>query len=115
DTAAALAGGLSRFQYRGEETPEVAPARLPEALHWTCIYSGRPASTSAMLAMIAAWRERKPEAYRQHMAQLTRAGSAGTEASMGNDAERFLASVANYRNGLAELGRASGADIVSRG
>jgi phosphomevalonate kinase len=113
DIAASLAGGLSRFRLDGDAV-RVAPIALPEDLHWVCVYSGRPASTRAMLATVAAWREREPSAFAQQTHELATISSRGIDALTANDAAAFLSSIHDYATALARFGVAAGADIASR-
>jgi len=113
DVAASLSGGLSCFRLDGE-TAHVEPMKLPDALRWCCVYSGRPASTGAMLATIAAWREREPVAFTQHTRELATISSRGIDAMTANDAAAFLSSLHDYAGALARFGEAAGANIASR-
>lgn len=114
DVAASLSGGLSRFRLDGE-TACVERMKLPDALHWCCVYSGRSASTSAMLATVAAWRERDPTAFAQCIRELATISSRGIDATAANDAAAFLSSLHDYAAALARFGEAAGADIASHG
>jgi phosphomevalonate kinase len=114
DIAAALTGGLSRFELAGS-TPECVPMKLPGSLHWRCLFSGRPASTAALLGSVAAWRERQPSAYARHMGELATISSRGAEAVAGHDAASFLSSLHDYAQALARFGGAANVDIASRG
>lgn len=113
DIAASLAGGLSRFQLAGEAARTDAMS-LPEGIHWACVYSGRPASTSAMLTAVAGWREREPTAFTQQMHELATISSRGIDAMTANDAAAFLSSLHDYATTLARFGVAAGVDIASR-
>lgn len=114
DIAAALGGGLSRFELRGG-APERVPMQLPEALHWCCVFSGRPASTAALLGTVASWREREPAVHARHMRELATISSRGVDAVTGHDAASFLSSLHGYAQALACFGEAAGVDIASRG
>lgn len=113
DIAASLSGGLSRFQLDGGTT-RIKPLELPEGVRWCCVYSGRPASTSVMLATVDAWREREPAAYAQCMHELATISSRGIDAMTAKDAAAFLSSLHDYADALARFGEAAGADIASR-
>ncbi|TAM58559.1 hypothetical protein EPN52_10800 [bacterium] len=113
DVAASLAGGLARFRLEREQ-PLSSAAQLPAGLHWRCLYSGRPTSTSAMLATVAAWREREPRTFAQRMHELTVIATRCAQAVSDGDAAAFLSSLANYAQALARFGEAAGADIASR-
>ncbi|HJP97575.1 MAG TPA: hypothetical protein VJ862_03330 [Rhodanobacteraceae bacterium] len=114
DIAAALAGGLSRFELSGNG-PECVPMKLPGSLHWRCLFSGRPASTAAMLGSVAAWRERQPAAYALRINELGTISSRGVDAVAGHDAASFLSSLQDYAQALAAFGEAAGMDIASLG
>ncbi|TAM75073.1 hypothetical protein EPN44_09655 [bacterium] len=112
DIAASLAGGLSCFRLeRG--APQRVAAQLPAGLHWCCVYSGRPASTSAMLATVAAWSTREPDAYAHGMHALAAIASRGVQAIAGYDAVGLLSSLDDFAHALARFGEAAGADIAS--
>ena len=111
DIAASLTGGLSRFQL--DDSAKTVPIALPDNLRWVCVYSGRPASTSAMLTTVAAWREREPTAFTQYMHELATISSRGIDALTANDAAAFLSSLHDYATALARFGAAAGADIAS--
>lgn len=114
DIAAAIGGGLSRFELR-DGVPECVPMQIPEALHWCCVFSGRPASTAALLDAVAAWREREPAAHALHMRELATISSRGVDAVAGHDAASFLSSLHDYAQALVRFGEAAGVDIASRG
>lgn len=113
DIAASSTGGLSRFRL-DDGAAHVEPVKFPDGLRWACVYSGRPASTRAMLATVAAWREREPTAFAQHTHELATISSRGIDAMAANDAAEFLSCLHDYANALARFGEAAGADIASR-
>jgi phosphomevalonate kinase len=113
DIAASLTGGLTRFQLDAG-TAHTAPTELPHGLHMACIYSGRPASTSAMLAEVATWRTHAPDAYARHLRELATISSRGVDAVAADDAATFLSSLHEYAQALAHFGHAAGVDIASR-
>jgi phosphomevalonate kinase len=113
DIAASLSGGLSRFQLDGDAM-RLAPMKLPDGLAWCCVYSGRPASTRAMLTTVADWREREPAAFAQRTRELATISSRGIDAVIANDAAAFMSSLHDYAGALARFGEAAGADIASR-
>ncbi len=115
DIAASLQGGLLRFRLDQDGAPQVTACTLPEGLGWRCAYSGRPASTRAMLAQVAAWRDRDAAGYARCMHELATISSRGIDAVGRDDAAGFLASLHDYAQALARLGEASGARIASRG
>lgn len=114
DIAASLRGGLGHFELHDGRATH-APLALPAGLDWCCAYSGRPASTRALLATVAAWRAREPAACARHLGELATISRRGVEAVANHDAATFLASLHDYASTLARFGAASGADIASRG
>ncbi|TAN06960.1 MAG: hypothetical protein EPN38_06590 [Rhodanobacteraceae bacterium] len=114
DIAASLAGGLTRFQLDAAGAAHATPASLPRGLHMCCVYSGRPASTRAMLAEVAAWRTHAPGAYTRHIRELATISSRGVDAVATGDAAAFLSSLSAYAQTLARFGHACGVDIASR-
>lgn len=114
DIAASLLGGLSRFQLDADHVPQVESLAWPAGLHWACVYSGKPASTSAMLATVAAWRARQPDEYTRRIHELATMASRGVDAVARADSATALASFHDYAIALAGFGEASGADIASR-
>ena len=113
DIAASLSGGLLRFRLDGDAV-RLAPAKFPERLRWCCVYSGRPASTRAMLTTVATWRGREPAAFAQYTRELATISSRGIDAVTTNDAVAFMSSLHDYADALARFGEAAGADIASR-
>lgn len=113
DIAASLGGGVSRFQLDAEHAPHAAPLVLPTALHWRCAFSGKPASTEAMLAAVAGWQVHNPHEFGRRMHDLATIASRGVDAVAHPDAAAFLSSLHHYAQALAGLGEASGADIAS--
>jgi phosphomevalonate kinase len=113
DVAASLSGGFSCFRLEGT-TAHVGPTALPDGLRWCCVYSGRSASTRAMLATVATWRERESAAFAQRTLELATISSRGIDAMTANDAAAFLSSLHDYADALARFGEAAGADIASR-
>jgi phosphomevalonate kinase len=113
DVAASLSGGLSCFRLKGDGV-RLAPMQLPGNLHWCCVYSGWPASTGAMLATVAHWREREPTAFAQRTHELATISSRGIDAMTAHDAAAFLSSLHDYADALTRFGEAAGADIASR-
>jgi phosphomevalonate kinase len=114
DIAASLHGGLLRFQLDAGGTAQAEALAWPAGLHWRCVYSGKPASTSAMLATVAAWRARQPAEYTRRIHELATMASRGVDAVARADSATALASLHDYAIALAGLGEASGADIASR-
>lgn len=113
DIAAALAGGLLRFQLHAG-VAQVDPIAWPGRLAWRCAWAGHPTSTPAMLARVAAWHLREPAAFARQMRELATLSGAGIEALARADTATFRSGLERYFNSLTKLGEAAGADIASR-
>ncbi|HLI17632.1 MAG TPA: hypothetical protein VKV22_05085 [Rhodanobacteraceae bacterium] len=113
DIAASRAGGLSRFEL-SRRAPQCRRVEMPSGLHWCCVYSGQPASTGAMLAVVAKWREREPTGFEHHMHELATISSRGVDAVAADNAAAFLSSLHDYSSALARFGEAAGIDIATR-
>ncbi|HET7586579.1 MAG TPA: hypothetical protein VFL45_00705 [Gammaproteobacteria bacterium] len=112
DIAASLHGGV--IEYRLDEgRPRIESLRLPAGLEVACVWSGQSASTGAFLGRVAGWRERAPVDYAALMEHLTSCAAAGASAARDDDAAAFMDTAQAYAAGLAELGRASGAGIIT--
>lgn len=113
DVAAALHGGASVYR-RDALGPRCEPVRLPTALQWCCVWSGRPASTGQLLAGMSAWRARSPAHYDAAMATLEAVAEAGVDAIARDDADGLLGAMREYARQLASLSESSGVGIASR-
>lgn len=113
DVAAAFSGGFSCYQLAGAQAPRCDAQELPAGLHWRCVFSGRPASTGAMLARVAAWQAREPARCAQRMDDLATIARRGVDAVANHAGAAFLTSLHDYARMLARLGEDSGADIAS--
>lgn len=113
DIAAAQYGGALIYQLAGME-PVATPVTLPGQLSWCCVWTGRPAATGPRLLQMARWREHDPGGYDSLMGGLTQTAAAGAAAARARDAAGLIAAVSSYGAQLAELGAASGTDIVTR-
>jgi phosphomevalonate kinase len=112
DIAASLAGGAIVYRLRDGQ-PHSEAIKLPAGLDITCVWSGRSASTGDFLQRVAAWRDAEPRRHAVVMNNLKSCASAGAMAMQCNDTATVLEAAATYARDLAELGRASGANIVS--
>jgi phosphomevalonate kinase len=113
DVAAAVHGGVSVYR-REASGPRCDPVQLPTALQWSCVWSGRPASTGELLARMSAWRARSPRRYEAAMAALETVAEAGVEAVARDDAHGLLEAMREYGRRLASLTESSGVGIASR-
>jgi phosphomevalonate kinase len=112
DVAASLRGGAITYRLHSS-APRIAPTAWPASLHWCCVWSGRPAQTSEMLARMAVWRARAPASYGLLLRDLRLCAEAATMAIETGNAAALLETVSLYADGLRKLGEASGVDIFS--
>ncbi|MGH8398270.1 MAG: mevalonate kinase family protein [Gammaproteobacteria bacterium] len=113
DIAAAFHGGVVIYHIN-KGIPTATPAILPHGFAWCCVWSGKSASTSDFLERIANWSELEPQQYNVCIARLNALAIAGADAVRNDDASTFIQILLDYAEGLAQLGLASGVDIVSR-
>jgi phosphomevalonate kinase len=113
DIAASLHGGLSCFRLDANRAPHCDALQFPDGMHWRCVFSGKPASTAAMLSAIAAWRTCAPDEYARHLHELATMAARGADAVGRHDAATFLSSLLDYAQLLARFGEAGGADVAS--
>ncbi|MCL5799489.1 MAG: hypothetical protein M1574_05300 [Gammaproteobacteria bacterium] len=112
DIAASLCGGTFVYR-RGESHPKIAPLPLPDGLEFLCVWTGRSSSTGGFLERLAAWRRRNERAYERFMNDLAHLSDQGIDAASRGDADRFCATVSDYRRLLDGLGSAASLPIVS--
>ncbi|MEO7066506.1 MAG: hypothetical protein ABI114_06330 [Rhodanobacter sp.] len=111
DIATSLTGGALVYRLHDNQ-PDITPVTWPASLQLACIWSGRSASTGAMLQQLAAWREQSPTAYIALMVELATGAEAAANAISTGDVHTLLNAAALYANTLDRLGQASGLDIV---
>lgn len=114
DVAASSFGGVLRCQLDGvgqHASLAVSPHALPGDLVLEVYACARSASTQTMLSAVRAFATAEPERYQ---ALIHTAIVAAREAVRARQATELIASVSQQRDVLGELGRAAGADIVTR-
>jgi phosphomevalonate kinase len=111
DVAASCFGGTIAFR-RGDERPEALAVKLPAELVLEVWWSGRPASTSELIAKVHALRERASGRYVK-LIEAQEGASFEAELALGRgDSAAFLAALEVQRHALGALGAAAGAPIV---
>jgi mevalonate kinase len=93
--------------------PQIGSVRLPNSVGFAGIFAGRSASTPELVSRYRAWRRDRPQEATQLLGRLTARAEAGCAALTGDDAAGWLEAFEAYGQGLGELGRAIGADIVT--
>ena len=105
DVAAAVTGGVIRFQER-----QVLPASLPAGLYTSFVFCGRDTRTADLLAKFDAWRGgERPRALRR-LAQ-----AAWDVADCTADAKTFTSALGEYAERLERLDQVAGIGIFGAG
>jgi len=113
DVAASLAGGVVEFRLGPSGAPRIGSVRLPNSVGFAGIFAGRSASTPEFVARYRAWRAARPAEAEALVRRLSATAEAGCAAARGEAADAFVEAIADYGRGLASLGVAIGADIVT--
>ena len=113
DVAAAYTGGVIEYRLAASGVPQIGSVQVPNSVGFAGIFTGRSASTPGLIAHYRAWRRDRPREAAALMLRLTALAEAGCAALAGGDAAAWLMAFAAYGDGLAELGDAIGAEIVT--
>jgi phosphomevalonate kinase len=113
DVAASLTGGVVEFRLDVARAPQVGSVRLPNSVGFAGIFAGRSASTPEFVAHFRAFQAARPAEAAKWVRQLSATAEAGCAAARGGAADAFVEAIAEYGRGLAALGVAIGADIVT--
>ena len=116
DVAAACLGGVLEYRLqRGEQglAPTCRPTVLPERLRIVAIHTGTAASTPQLVGRVLALARRDAGEYRDLMECLAACARDGCTAVANGNVVGVLAAARTYGRLMAELGHASGTDIVS--
>lgn len=116
DIAASTFGGVLEFQ-RMEETLTqpvyLEEVELPPNLYYLFVWSGTPASTSRLVKQVEEWETLHPKQAQELYRKMIDLCKTGCEAIKIGDTNQFLEIVDSYYHYLHELGKQSGAPIVS--
>lgn len=107
DVAAAVTGGVIRFQER-----RIAPARLPQGLHVVFVFVGTSSRTPELVARFDAWRT-LPGRRTRALEQLADAAQGVTDCTA--NAESFVVALGEYALALERLDRAARIGIFDAG
>ena len=113
DVAASLTGGAVEFRLDVARAPQVGSVRLPNSVGFAGIFAGRSASTPEFIAHFRAFQAARPAAAEGLLRRLSATAEAGCAAARGGAGQAFVEAIAEYGRGLASLGEALGADIVT--
>jgi phosphomevalonate kinase len=114
DVATALYGGVVGVEFAAPgAVPRVTPLAWPRGLHCLAIWTGRSASTPAMLTRLRGFQQAEPAAAAGHFARLGAAAARGLAAFRAGDVPAVLDAVGHFGAGLRMLDTAVGLGIWS--
>ncbi len=108
DVAVSVLGGTIVFTTQGLRE-EVARPEMEVVAVWT----GRPASTTQLMAAVDAFRARDPAAHKACFDALAEAAQVLAEAYRQGDVGRIFEGISVYRDGMDRLGSSAGVPIVT--
>jgi phosphomevalonate kinase len=111
DVAAAVYGGVLRYELRGRGAPVVRAVELPPGVVWRAFFSGSSARTSELIARVDSLCSRNAAALGD-LFVLAHTAAAAVEAA---DSGAFVLASREYGAALDALGRAADAPIVPAG
>ncbi|HPC84266.1 MAG TPA: hypothetical protein P5234_11425 [Thermoanaerobaculaceae bacterium] len=116
DVAASCLGGVLEYRLEGRgrrRRLECRRVAWPERLRIVAIHTGEAASTPEFVRLVRELARRDRTAYRELMSALAELARAGCAAVQHGDMQALLATSRAYCGLMGELGRRSGADILS--
>lgn len=111
DVAASSFGGALRFRVGGGG-PYVAATTLTGGLFPSVVFSGAAARTSDLVALVAAFAERDPQAHARAIDALAEAAAECIGALERDDTERTIAAIGAHAEAMRALGILANAPIV---
>jgi phosphomevalonate kinase len=113
DVAAALHGGVLRYERTNSTDARTRALVPPEDLAWASVWTGEESSTSSYLEALAQARTANPSGVGAVLSSLASAATRAAEAFERGPAGRVLEAVRRYGSLLADLGVAIGRPVVS--
>ena len=116
DVLTALAGGVISLDFSpGSDIPRETSLSWPSELHMLAVWSGRSASTPAMLNRLHSYGEQQPAACASHMARLRKIAGQTVSAWRASETGAVLASLDSYAAALRDLDEDAGIGIYGGG
>lgn len=112
DVAASLSGGTLRYQLVDGQ-PNSRRVELPEDLHLIHVWTGKPASTSAL---VGAWHQAgrdKPQAQAALLAEMQQAAGQGLEAVKQGSATGLMDAMAAYGDIMSRMNTLLGQEVFT--
>lgn len=110
DVLAAFGGGLQLCRQMGGQ-PRAATIAWPDALHLLPVWTGKAASTPALIARFDAFRARDPAAFENCLNALRERAELAAAAWQRGDADRVMRTVRDYGEATRKLDRAGDVGI----
>jgi phosphomevalonate kinase len=113
DVAVSVYGGAIKFQRKNGEVA-VEPVELPDGVRLTFVFTGKSASTPALIAKVKALAESAPARHEAAIGRLMTQANAFCAAIARGDARELIAVADAYREAMQHLGEAASCEIVTR-
>ncbi len=113
DVLASAHGGVIRVRVTGDGDPEVTRHPGMGAMPWAVLWTGTPARTSEMIVRVEGFRGRDPSGFEAVMARIEEATERLDHAMRTGDAREAVDAVAQHQRAMGDLGRHSGAPVVT--
>jgi phosphomevalonate kinase len=113
DIAASVYGGILDYSIDLIEAEEPKHINVFKDIHIVPVWSGKPSSTRYFLSQLNSFRENNRISYQTIMGKLIYLAGSGCEAYKRQNQNNFLQIVHDYYKTLENLGKASGAGIIS--
>lgn len=113
DVAAAVFGGVIRFQRPAGAAPIIDTIRLPPGLRVLVFWTGQAASTPDMIAAVRDLAGRAPKLVKTLMSDLGATAAAFVSEAAANQPRGVITAAGTYGRLLDELGSAAGVPIVT--
>jgi len=115
DIAASMFGGTLQYQITPGDplTAMIEEIEMPEHLLMLVIWAGKSASTRELVGQVNAFARQQPGEFQKIMERMTDLSFTGCHAIINREIVQFLDIVDQYYLAMDELGRRSGAPIIS--
>ena len=113
DIAASVVGGVLAYRRSVDHRLQMQRLAWPTALKVAAVWTGKSASTRAMLHDLATWRQQYPRKFARQLAHLSHLAEAGATAFEAQRSSDFLEIVGSFADALKSLGEKAGINIFS--
>ena len=113
DIAAAVQGGVIRYQLVADEQPRISAMHLPDELELAFVWTRRAASTREFLRAFDDWRHSRAEQAQAQLDLLGATAAEGVAAVAAGDPAAFVDAIGVFAGQLEALGGAIGLAVFS--